>query len=294
MKAKARDEATLLDVVLRMLASTNKTAARKLIKSKRVAVDGEITGKPDFALSPGASIEITPAKKSGSRDKATKGPATRQRRLPFPVLMEDEYLIVVDKPAGLLSIATNKEKLKTLYRMVSDHVKRTSDGEKKIFIVHRLDREVSGVMVLAKDQHTKRVLQKEWASAEKTYQAVVEGRPQRAEGTIKNHLCENRAGRVYVCKSTTEGAQEAVTHYKVLRHKTRSLLEVRIETGRKHQIRVHLAGMDCPIVGDKFYGLGSAGGGIALHAHKLSFTHPHTGARVTLKSPMPGKFRGMV
>ena len=134
-------------------------------------------------------------------------------------------------------------------------------------------------------------------SAEKIYHAVVEGCPPEAEGTINNYLCENRAKIVYVCDKHVKGSQQATTHYKILRGEGgRRILEVKIETGRKHQIRVHMAvTLECPIVGDDIYGLGKSGTrGIALHSHSLSFDHPVTGKRVTVKSPMPTRFRGLV
>jgi RluA family pseudouridine synthase len=197
----------------------------------------------------------------------------------------------------MLSIATDKERQKTLYRKVMDYVKETTAGEKRIFIVHRLDRDASGVMVLAKDEKTKRKLQKNWASTEKVYRAVVEGCPPEAGGTVRNFLCENRAKRVYVCYKGVKGSHEAVTHYRILKGKgPRRLLAVKIETGRKHQIRVHMANtLRCPIVGDDIYGLGKSGTrGIALHSHSLTFDHPATGERITVKSPVPGRFRKLV
>jgi 23S rRNA pseudouridine1911/1915/1917 synthase len=200
----------------------------------------------------------------------------------------------VDKTAGLLSIATDKEHHKTLYRMVSDYVKEATDGRGRIFIVHRLDRDVSGVMVFAKDEPTKRRLQKGWAAAEKIYHAVVEGRPPAAEGTIRTWLRENSAYRVHVCGKTAPGARVAVTHYRVIKDVAPyCTVEVRIETGRKHQIRVHLAKLGCPIVGDDIYGTAASGGGMALHAHSLTFNHPSTGRRTTITSDLPSRFRSL-
>jgi 23S rRNA pseudouridine1911/1915/1917 synthase len=287
VKARATIDGTLLDAVLRMLGGATKTTARKLVKNRRIAVDGVVQVRPDLPVRSGQRLEIVP------REEAPKEAAARPAgHPPFAVLFEDEHLLAVDKPAGLLSIATEKEQQRTLYRMVSAHVKEATGGLGRFFIVHRHDRDVSGVMVFAKDAPTKRRLQAGWATAEKVYLALVEGRPPATEGTVKSWLCENSAFRVYVCDKAAPGAHEAVTHYRVVGEGgAHSLLELRIETGRKHQIRVHLASLGCPVVGDRVYGRGGSGGGMALHAHALAFVHPFTGLRLTIRSPLPARLR---
>lgn len=303
MKTKVKTAGTLLDAVMGMMDSASNTSVRKLIKNHRVMVDGEVQPLPYFAVLPGQTVEIsskgkdkTSKKKSATADRL-KTARGAKRRLAVKILLEDEHIIVVDKPTGLLSIATDKERVKTLYRRVMDYVMETTAGEKRIFIVHRLDRDASGVMIFAKDEKSKRKLQKDWAGAKKVYHAVVDGCPPKAEGTVSNFLCENTAKRVYVCDKHSKDAQEAVTHYKVLKGEgARRLLEVTIETGRKHQVRVHMAtSLRCPIVGDDIYGLGKSGTrGIALHSQSLTFDHPVTGKRITVKSPIPTRFRGLV
>jgi 23S rRNA pseudouridine1911/1915/1917 synthase len=277
VKARATIEGTLLEAVFGILDTATRTTVRKLIKNGRVAVDGKVQARPDFPVSPGQTVEISPR---------------FRERPPFDILFEDDHLMAVDKAAGLLSIATDKEHYRTLYRMVSDYVKEATGGTGKIFIVHRLDRDVSGVMVFAKDEPTKRRLQTGWAGAEKTYDALVEGSPPAAEGTVRNWLCENRAYRVYVCGKDAQGAREAITHYRVIKAGvSHCMVEVRIETGRKHQIRVHMAGLGCPIVGDAIYGTGKSGGELALHAQSLAFDHPFTGRRTTITARLPSRFR---
>jgi len=293
MKVKVKAGATLEETVLVMLDSASKSKARKLIRNHRVTVDGEAVNRPDHAVRAGQSVEIVSA---GRERPAKRTPSAGRKRLPFAILLEDEHVIAVDKPAGMLSIATDKEKSRTLYRMVSDYVKASTEGEKKIFIVHRLDRDVSGVILLAKDQKTKRALQEGWGNAEKIYRAVVSGRPPKKEGAVESWLCENKAHLVYACDKTTPGAEKAVTHYRLVRSGVSgSLVEVRLETGRKHQIRVHMASLGCPIAGDRLYGRPVRGmSGIGLHALRLSFDHPATGKRVTIESPLPARLKELL
>jgi len=278
VKARAGTDSTLLDAVLRMLDTATRTTARKFIKKGRVSVDGAVQSRPDFPVRAGQTVALSPR---GSE------------HLPFAILLDDDRLAAVDKPAGLLSIATDREQHRTLYRMVSDYVKESTGGRSRIFIVHRLDRDVSGVMIFARDEPAKRHLQKNWAGAEKIYRAVVEGRPPADEGTVRNWLRENRTYRVSACGKEVPGAREAVTHYRVIEAGSRySTVELKIETGRKHQIRVHMAGLGCPVAGDGLYGPGSSGRELALHASSLAFDHPSTGRRTTITSPLPARFQG--
>lgn len=291
MKAKVKEDAELLDVVMGLLNTASKSTVKRLIKNRRVAVERKVQTKLDLIVAKGQNVEILPEPEHSQR---TRRPLT-EAKLPFKILHEDEQIIVVDKPAGMLSIATQKEKLRTVYRMVSDYLK-SKDTASRIFIVHRLDRDVSGVMALAKNEKAKRTMQKEWTSAEKLYVAVVEGRPRPEEGTVSTWLCQNKAMRVYVCDQAYYGAAEAVTHYKTIRSaKGRSLVEVRIETGRKHQIRVHMAHVGCPVCGDETYGgAEKMKGGIALHASVLGFDHPATKKRMAFTSPTPARMKGLV
>jgi 23S rRNA pseudouridine1911/1915/1917 synthase len=293
MKMKVKEASVLEETVLRMLDSSTKSKVRKLIRNHRVTVDGEAVNRPAHKVSRGQTVEIV---KAGRERPVKTVRPSGGKRLPFPVLFEDEFLIIVDKPSGMLSIATERERSRTLYRMVSDYVKASTEGEKRIFIVHRLDRDVSGVMVLAKDEKTKRRLQGEWSSAEKIYSAVLDGHPPQKEGTVEGWLCENRAHRVYACDKTKPGAEKALTHYRVVNTSgSRSVVEVRLGTGRKHQIRVHMASLGCPISGDRLYGTHVRGmSGIGLHALSLSFDHPHTRRRITTKSPLPRRLKDLL
>jgi len=284
MKARVQEPESLLEFVLEMLSSASRTTARNMIKQGRILVDGSVVHLPDTPLRPRQTVVINPADKAQARKPTVQAPS-------FPIVFEDDHIIAVRKPAGLLTIGTDKERTRTLYRKVSDYVKATS--QKKIFIVHRLDRDVSGIIVFAKSESAKRKLQDGWHTARKVYHAAVAGHPPAQEGVVNTWLVENKAHRVYVGEENTPGAEQAETHYRVLkRRKEYSVLEVDIKTGRKHQIRVHMAHIGCPIVGDKQYGapdleIPGLGRGIALHASRLEVDHPVTGRRLVLKGAAP-------
>lgn len=203
---------------------------------------------------------------------------------------------MVEKPEGLLTIATDREKRRTLYALLFDHVK-SQQPPGKVFIVHRLDREASGLLVFAKSEVSKRHLQQQFKehTAGRTYVAVTEGRVVWHQRTLQSYLAENAIHRCYSTHDRAKG-KWAVTHVKVLRRSShRTLVEVRLETGRKHQIRVHLSDQGHPIVGDRAYG--SASNPIrrlALHAAKLSFKHPRTGKSMDFHSPLPASLSSLV
>ena len=211
------------------------------------------------------------------------------------IVFEDPYLIVVDKPPGLLSIATDKQKERTAYRILSDQLKDI-DPRQRIFVVHRLDREVSGLMLFAKDKEIKQKLQKAWDKdvLERIYVAVVEGQVAPDRGTVTSWLKENQARIVYSSPTPHEG-QKAVTHYRVLKHSSRfSLVEIRLETGRKNQIRVHMRDMGHPVAGDKKYGATmNIMKRFGLHARVLAFRHPVTAEVLRFQTPIPPDFLGL-
>lgn len=201
------------------------------------------------------------------------------------LLYEDDSILVIDKPAGLLTIATESERDRTAYAVLRAYLKRKRPSE-RVFIVHRLDREASGLLVFAKNAEAKERLQAQFEdhSAGRTYIAVVDGYIKLDRFDIRSYLAENTARLVYSTTNTRKG-RLAVTHVRVLERRPRtSVVEVRLETGRKHQIRVHLAERGHPIVGDEKYG-GSRARRLALHGAALEFRHPHTGRSVRFESP---------
>ena len=208
-----------------------------------------------------------------------------------PVLYEDADVLVVDKPPGLLTIATERERERTAYRLLRDWVAARRIESARLFIVHRLDRETSGLIVFAKSAVAKERLQAQFAAraVERIYVALVERVVRRAEGTLTSRLIEDRALRV----RTTDGrvGREAITRYRVLeRRRNTTLLELQLVTGRRAQIRAQLAAAGHPIAGDREYGSRiDPLGRLALHATRLAFVHPRRG-RLSFDSPAPATF----
>jgi 23S rRNA pseudouridine1911/1915/1917 synthase len=205
---------------------------------------------------------------------------------------EDVDLLVVEKGSGLPSIDTEKENVKTAHSLLNEYVKKF-DLKNQVFIIHRLDRDSSGLMVFAKSKKVQEIMQKEWVDShiEDTYVVVVEGIVEKLEGSFTSWLKENKAFQVFSSQTPDDG-QKAITHYKVLKtSKLYSLLEVKPETSRKNQIRVHMKDIGFPIAGDKKYGARlNPIGQIGLHCRVLSFKHPVTGKTLRTESPIPGKF----
>lgn len=208
------------------------------------------------------------------------------------IVFEDPSTIVVDKPAGLLTMATETERSKTAYAALREYLSQKKPPE-RLFIVHRLDREASGLLVFAKTAEAKERLQDQFKdhSTGRRYVAVVEGQVKTTDFTIRSYLAENAAYRVYSTPNKKIG-KLAVTHVRVLKRNPKTtLVELRLETGRKHQIRVHLAEHGCPIVGDKSYGGRSNPiRRLALHAVRLDFRHPITGKLMSFDAPYPRAF----
>jgi len=227
-----------------------------------------------------------------------KGSSLNTGRLPrgLVILHEDRDILVVDKPAGLLTMGTDTDKARTAYFILTDYIRKGyAKSRKRIFIVHRLDRETSGILVFAKSIEAKLCLQDQWKETEKKYLAVVHGQCDRKSETITTYLAENKAQFVYSTSDTTKG-KLSHTAYKVLKQtKDFALLEVDLLTGRKNQIRVHLAGIGHPVVGDQKYGKGNkAHTRLALHARSISFKHPFSGKQLVFETKVPLHFNQLV
>jgi RluA family pseudouridine synthase len=233
------------------------------------------------------------------REGTRHSPTRRTSRfLPrgLAILYEDRDLLVVDKPAGLLTMGTDREKERTAYFALTDYVRKgVAKSRNRIFIVHRLDRDTSGVLVVAKTAAAKVGLQGRWEETQKRYLAIVHGPCGKRAETITTYLAENRTHGVYVTADPTQG-KWAQTAYTVLKEtKDLALLDVALVTGRKHQIRVHLAERGHPVVGDTRYGrVTTAHRRLALHASALSFRHPVTGDAFTFEAKAPAYFTALV
>lgn len=212
------------------------------------------------------------------------------------ILHEDEDILVVDKIQGLLTMGTDREKEKTAHFLLNEYVKKgNARSRNRVFIVHRLDRETSGVLIFAKSEEAKLFLQDNWQDFSKNYVAVVHGKLPQKEGIITSYLLENKAFRVYSVKDPDKG-KFSKTGYTVLKESDKfSLLEINLFTGRKHQIRVHLSEKGHPVVGDKIYGKPDREAKrLALHASSLTIFHPYTHKEMTFETEIPPYFKTLV
>jgi RluA family pseudouridine synthase len=212
------------------------------------------------------------------------------------ILYEDRDILVVDKPAGLLTVGTETNKFKTVDYILTDYVRKGSlRSRNRIFVVHRLDQWTSGALVFAKSEGVMSRLRSQWKDTEKKYVAVVYGHLDQKEGIITSYLAENKAHAVYSTADARKG-KLAQTAYKVLKETKRfSLLEIHLLTGRKNQIRVHMADQGHPIVGDRRYGKIKDGyARLALHSKSISFKHPTSGEQMTFEAKVPNFFNKLI
>ena len=219
-------------------------------------------------------------------------PSRKHQPRGLTILHEDKDIIVVEKPAGLLTIGTDRDKSRTAHYLLNDYVRKGNPKSRnRVYVVHRLDQDTSGILLFAKSEQAKQFLQENWPQTDKHYLAIVQGSLTSKEGTISTCLAENAAQRVY---STSDPAKGKLSHtaYKVLKEsKGLSLLEIQLLTGRKHQIRVHFADLGHPIVGDRKYGTRDGMmKRLALHAKSISFIHPFNKRPMLFDTGMPEDF----
>lgn len=271
----------LMKFLIESLPGKNRNNIKTLLRDKQVLVDNEAVTQYNHPLNQGQQVEISEVK--GNVAKQFHG---------ISIVYEDDYLIVIDKHAGLLAVAAPNKSGITAYSMLSNHVKQDKPSN-KIFVVHRLDRETSGLLIYAKSQQIQELLQESWQESvtERTYLAVVEGKMEKEKDTLKSYLAENKAMVVFSTKDETIG-KLAITHYVTLKSSTHfSLLKINLETGRKNQIRVQLRDIGHPVVGDKKYGSSvNPIGRVGLHAWILEFVHPVTGEKLRFETSIPRKF----
>ncbi len=275
------ENAPLMEFLMAQMPGKSRSKIKILLSKKKVLVDGEAISQYNHPLVVGQKVQIS--KESVLPEKKVRN---------FSIVYEDDDLVVIDKEAGLLTIATDKEKRATAYSLLSDHVKQ-QDPDNKIFVVHRLDRETSGLLLFAKSEEVKLHLQESWTATvvDRTYIALVEGKVDKKEGVITSYLVE---GKTFVVHSTQDPkkGKKAITNYKVFKqNRNYSLLKVNLETGRKNQIRVHMQDIGHSVVGDRKYGAaGSPLRRLGLHAQKLSFIHPTNGKKMEFETEVPEIF----
>jgi 23S rRNA pseudouridine1911/1915/1917 synthase len=269
-----KENEILIEFLKKMFSNLSKNSVKSLLHNEKVFVNGNMTTKYNYELNAGDIVEI--------REKVAKN---------IDIIYEDKDIIVINKPSGLLTVATEKEKNKTAYHLVMEYLKKKNKNN-RIFIIHRLDKDTSGIIMFAKNERAKHLYQDNWNDIVKKrcYYAVIDGKMENKEGTIKSYLKEN-GNMVYSVKDRS--GKLAITEYKVLKErKNISLLDINLKTGRKNQIRVHMKENKTPILGDLKYGEKSKLiNRLALHAYKLELVNPVTKKLLTFEINMPNEFK---
>lgn len=281
---KVKKESELLTYLIEEL-KFSRNNAKSLLSHHLIAIDGAPVSQFNFMIYPGDSLIIS------------KNPIKKKERSKLPIIYEDEYIIALNKPFGLLSVANDKEKAITAYRLVMDYVQDKSKHN-RIFVVHRLDKETSGVLIFAKNEELKKELQDNWNDlvTKRGYYAIVEGTLDKKENHIVNYLKMNSLNLMYIASSKDPKAQKCITEYKVIEENAKySLLDVNIFTGRKNQIRVTLGSLGHYVLGDDKYGEPvNPINRLCLHAYELDIKNPLTGKVYKLKAKMPEEFNTLM
>ncbi|MBR6017216.1 MAG: RluA family pseudouridine synthase [Paludibacteraceae bacterium] len=299
---RVEQQISLMDFLLGKMGGMSRTSVKQLLSLRRVSVAGAIQTRGDYTLLPGDRVSVS----SGRGNTALNHPK-------LSVLYEDEHLIVVYKRPGLLTVPTRPESSETTVQSILRAYVRRQHPRNSVYVVHRLDRETSGVLVFARTPELQEYMRTYWRQlvTERTYIAVAEGIFDQPEGTITSWLTEDRRTTRVYSSPTDNGGQKAITHYKVLKTSNSklddsptslnsqlstlnySLVELHLETGRTNQIRVHLQSIGHPVVGDRKYGHGldeSPIDRLCLHAKVLAFIHPVTEKKVRFEAPVPKEF----
>ena len=269
-----KENEILIEFLKKTFSNLSKNNVKSLLHNEKVFVNGNMTTKYNYELNVGDTVEI--------RERVAKN---------IDIIYEDKDIIVINKPSGLLTVATEKEKNKTAYHLVMEYLKKKNKNN-RIFIIHRLDKDTSGIIMFAKNERAKHLYQDNWNDIVKKrcYYAVIDGKMENKEGTIKSYLKEN-GNMVYSVKDRS--GKLAVTEYKVLKErKNISLLDINLKTGRKNQIRVHMKENKTPILGDLKYGEKSKLiNRLALHAYKLELINPVTKKLLIFEASMPNEIK---
>lgn len=276
-----KEPSELFIFLLEKMPALARNTVKRILANHQVSVDGAPITQFDFKLAKDDVVIVS------------KNRIAAKKRENLPIIFEDDEFIVINKPSGLLSVASDKIKGRTAYRMLMDYVQQ-ADKHKRIYVVHRLDEDTSGVMMVAKNVEIRDLLQKNWGTivTSRGYYAIVEGKLEKKEETLRNYLAENDLNLMYVTSNKKTG-KECVTRYKVISEsKDFSLLDVHIASGRKNQIRVQLGHIGHHVIGDDKYGEPSDPlKRLGLHAYELSFIHPVTKKQYKFITPMPDEFK---
>ena len=276
---KVKNESILIDFLMKEIGFSRNNA-KKILSHHLVSVDGAPVSQFDFSLFKGDTVIIA------------KRPIRKKENNSLKIIYEDDEIIVINKPYGVLSVASDKEKCVTAYRMVTDYVQQ-KDKHNRVFVVHRIDKETSGVLMFAKNNKLREELTNNWNELvqKRGYYAVCEGVFKEKSMHIENYLKQNSLNLVYITKNS-KGAQKAITDYKVIKENDKySLVDVDIKTGRKNQIRVTLGSLGHYILGDDKYGEpANPINRLCLHAYELKLIHPLTKKTLTFKAPIPKEF----
>jgi 23S rRNA pseudouridine1911/1915/1917 synthase len=274
--------AKLLPFLFETLEGWSKKTVKQRLQGASVAVNGVITTKHDYILIENDVVEVGVVQRTGKAIQSVRK---------LEIIHQDKDLIAINKPAGLLSVGTTKETKEHALSLLRSQLTRGKERV-QLWPVHRLDRDTSGILLFASSKEVREAVMDRWESTEKIYLAIVEGRPKEAQGTITQPLrLDEKEYRVHVGEHPD--AKKAITHYKVIESKEKhSLLEVKIDTGRQHQIRAHMAWLGHAVVGDERYSI--KGGRMGLHAFRLSFTHPVSKNPLTFEVDAPIDFYSLL
>jgi 23S rRNA pseudouridine1911/1915/1917 synthase len=282
---RVESSSELLPYLIGLPLGLSRKEVKDLLRFHVVRVQNKGAVRHDTKLVAGDLVVITLGKQPG---------ATMLEGHDLTIVYLDDAIAIVDKPAGLLSMGTEREKERTAHRLLNERLKALTKSKlQQAFIVHRIDRETSGLMIFARSVTIQAALQNNWKGVTKRYLAIVKGIPVEENGTLKDNLLESKSLRVH---RVAQGGDTAITHYRVIgQYGTNSLLELTLETGRKHQIRVQLALRGHPIIGDRKYGARTdATRRLALHSSELRLIHPVSCAPIEFRSALPARLRKML
>ena len=275
----------LLKYLVEKFPQQKKALLKSVMGGGQVRINQEVITQFNFPLAKGDEIQINWSK-----------PTKKVKLQKLNIIHEDNDIIVIEKEAGLLSVASLKEKNKNAIQILKEHI-AAKNPETNVYVVHRIEREASGILIFAKNKKVQEILQKSWDEhiLDRRYVAVVEGKIKEKEGTIRNYLSSNKNNQVFIMK-TAENATEAITHFKVIKQSNAySLLEFKLDTTFKNQIRVQMAGVGHAVTGDKKYNAKKNPlARVALHANLIEFKHPISGKVLKFELVAPSSFRNLV